>query len=99
MAAVVPPCRIALVIRWPSPGPTRDSARGPPRFQKLVIGLEMRGEFKNSDRPLAGIGPRRTTGGIEAIRRGARNPSPRRLETVTPSAEAVGLFRQLFGSQ
>jgi hypothetical protein len=31
-------------------GETRDNAWGPPPFQKLVIGLEIRGEFKNPNR-------------------------------------------------
>ena len=40
-------------------GETWDNADGPASFQKLVIGFEIRGEFKNSDRPAPGAsGPR-----------------------------------------
>jgi hypothetical protein len=65
----------------------------------LAIGLEIRGEFKNSDRPLGGLpGPHRATGGIESIRRGARNPTGG-IASVTLSAAAVGPLGQLFGTQ
>jgi hypothetical protein len=61
----------------------------------LVIGLEIRGGFKNSDRPAYPARPPRWPANLTIeIARRLRVP-----QTVTPSAAAVGLLEQPFGAQ